>query len=59
MTVPEVRTLLRHLLDVRHWDEKEIIAWSGWRQERNRTASECHAKRRARQLRSKSVKRAL
>lgn len=46
MTVPEVRALLVHLLDTRRWDEDEIIAWSQWRQERNRTAKECHRKRR-------------
>jgi len=46
MTVPEVRALLEHLLDTRQWDEKEILRWSAWRQERNRIAKECHAKRR-------------
>ena len=46
MSVPEVRALLAHLLDTRHWDEDEIVAWSRWRQERNRIAKECHRKRR-------------
>ena len=46
MTVPEVRALLAHLLDVRRWDEAEILHWSAWRQERNRIAKECHRKRR-------------
>ncbi len=46
MTVPEVRAVLRHLLDLRQWDEDEIIAWSDWRQERNRRAKECHKRRR-------------
>ncbi|HWB08039.1 MAG TPA: hypothetical protein VG826_02255 [Pirellulales bacterium] len=59
MTVPEVRALLRHLLDLRRWDEREILAWSAWRQERNRIAAECHAKRRARAKRKRSIKRAL
>ena len=38
MTVPEVRALLGHLLDVRTWDVAEILRWSRWRQERNRRA---------------------
>ena len=59
MTVPEVRALLRHLLDVRHWDEDEILAWSAWRQERNRVAAECHAKRRAKERRKRKRKEAL
>lgn len=46
MTVPEVRALLVHLLDVRRWDEDEILHWSAWRQERNRIAKECHSRRR-------------
>ena len=59
MTVPEVRALLRHLLDVRRWDEEEILAWSAWRQERNRVAAECHAKRRAQARRKRKRKKAL
>jgi hypothetical protein len=46
MTVPEVRALLVHLLEVRQWDEAEILHWSAWRRERNRIAQECHTKRR-------------
>lgn len=46
MTVPEVRALLVHLLDVRRWDEAEILYWSAWRQQRNRIAKECHCRRR-------------
>jgi hypothetical protein len=46
MTVPEVRALLVHLLDVRQWDEAEILEWSAWRRERNRIAKECHSRRR-------------
>jgi hypothetical protein len=46
MTVPEVRAVLVHLLETRHWDEAEILHWSAWRQERNRIAKECHRKRR-------------
>lgn len=45
MTVPEVRALLVHLLDVRRWDEVEILRWSEWRQERNRIAKLCHSRR--------------
>ena len=33
MTVPEVRALLIHLLDVRAWDVEEILLWSHWRRE--------------------------
>jgi hypothetical protein len=54
MTVPEVRAILRHLLDLRRWDEDEIIAWSNWRMERNCIAKECHAERRRKQLRRQS-----
>jgi hypothetical protein len=46
MSAPEVRALLVHLLDTRRWDEDQILAWSKWRQERNRIAKECHRKRR-------------
>jgi hypothetical protein len=46
MTVPEVRALLVHLLEVRAWDVAEILAWSAWRQERNRRAAVGHRKRR-------------
>ena len=33
MTVPEVRALLVHLLEVREWDVEEILWWSHWRRE--------------------------
>ena len=46
MTVPEVRALLVHLLEVRVWDVAEILRWSAWRQERNRRAAVSHRKRR-------------
>ena len=46
MTVPEVRALLVHLLEVRAWDVAEILTWSAWRQERNRRAAASHRKRR-------------
>jgi hypothetical protein len=46
MTVPELRALLAHLLDVRVWDVPEILRWSKWRQERNRRAAASHNKRR-------------
>jgi hypothetical protein len=57
MTVPEVRALLQHLLKTRVWDEQEILAWSTWRQERNRVAKESHRKRRRRELAWLSRKR--
>ena len=47
MTVPEVRALLTHLLEVRVWDVDEILWWSHWRRERNRRAAASHRKRRA------------
>jgi hypothetical protein len=50
MTVPEVRALMQHLLEKRVWDEEAILAWSAWRQERNRIAKECHRQRRRREL---------
>ena len=51
MSVPEVRTLLHHLLEVRAWDPAEILKWSRWRRERNRRAAVSHRKRRAADLR--------
>ena len=51
MSVPEVRALLVHLLEVRVWDVKEILTWSHWRQERNRRAAASHRKRRLADLR--------
>jgi hypothetical protein len=50
MTVPEVRALLQHLLEKRVWDEREILIWSVWRQERNRIAKESHRRRRRLEL---------
>ena len=46
MTVPEVQAVLVHLLERRPWRETEIIHWSAWRQDRNRTAKECHSRSR-------------
>ena len=57
MTVPEVRAVLRHLLDLRQWDEDEIVKWSNWRLDRNRVAKECHQARRREELRRRSRKR--
>ena len=51
MTVPEVRALLAHLLDVRAWDLDEILSWSDWRRARNRRAAASHRKRRLAELR--------
>ena len=63
MSVPEVRALLHHLLEVRAWDTTEILKWSRWRRERNRRAAVSHRKRRAadlrRRLRSRSRQPAL
>ncbi len=62
MTVPEVRGLLRHLIDLRRWDIDEIVAWSNWRMEHNRVAKECHASRRRKELhasQSRKLKEAL
>ena len=58
MTVPEVRALLQHLLEVRVWDSAEILRWSRWRRERNRRAAASHRKRRAAELRRRSRSRA-
>jgi hypothetical protein len=52
----------RCLLDLRHWDEREILHWSQRRQHRNAEAQRCHIARRARlrkPLQSKSNKQAL
>ena len=57
MTVPEVRVLLVHLLDVRGWDSAEILKWSKWRQDRNRRAAVSHRKRRLAELRPPPSKR--
>jgi hypothetical protein len=53
MSVPEVRALLEHLLEVRAWDVEEILWWSRWRQERNRRAAASHRKRRLAELRQR------
>jgi hypothetical protein len=57
MTVPEVRALLVHLLEVRVWDVAEILEWSAWRQERNRRAAVSHRKRRLAELRRRKRSR--
>jgi hypothetical protein len=57
MTIPEVRALLVHLLDVRVWDLEEILRWSHWRMARNRQAAASHRRRRAaerRRMRSRA-----
>lgn len=56
MSVPEVRALLVHLLEVRAWDVGEILRWSAWRRERNRRAAASHRKRRLAVLRQRGVK---
>ena len=58
MTVPEVRALLVHLLEVRAWDVAEILRWSAWRQERNRRAAASHRKRRLAERRRRQRSRA-
>ena len=63
MSVPEVRALLHHLLEVRARDTAEILKWSHWRRERNKRAAVSHRKRRAadrrRWLRSRARQPAL
>jgi hypothetical protein len=56
MTVPEVRALLVHLLDVREWDADEILWSSHWRRERNYKAAVAHRKRRLAELRRRCVR---
>ena len=56
MGVPEVRTLLTHLPEIREWDADEILRWSEWRGERNRRAAASHRKRRLAELRRRRVK---
>ena len=58
MTVPEVRALLVHLLEVRAWDVAEILGWSAWRRERNRRAAASHRKRRLAALRRRKRNKA-
>ena len=58
MTVPEVRALLVHLLEVRVWDVAEILEWSAWRRERNRRAAASHRKRRLAELRRRKRNKA-
>ena len=57
MSVPEVRALLTHLLEVRVWDVGEILRWSQWRRERNRRAAVSHRKRRLAELRRRGAKK--
>jgi len=56
LSVPEVRALLAHLLEVRARDVGEILRWSEWRRERNRRAAVSHRKRRLAVLRRRGVK---
>lgn len=58
MSVPEVRALLSHLLDVRVWDVAEILRWSEWRRERNRRAAVSHRERRLAEQRHRAKSRA-
>ena len=58
MTVPEVRALLVHLLEVRAWDVAEILRWSAWRRERNHRAAVGHRKRRLAERRRRKRSRA-
>ena len=58
MSVPEVRALLVHLLEVRVWDVEEILWWSHWRRERNRRAAVSHRKRRRAERRRRVRSRA-
>ena len=58
MTVPEVRALLVHLLEVREWDVAEILKWSAGRRERNRRATAGHRKRRHAERRRRQRSRA-
>jgi hypothetical protein len=53
MTVPDVRRLLQAVLAVAAPRAlvSHVLALSAWRQERNRIARECHAKRRRREQR--------
>jgi hypothetical protein len=56
MSVPEVRALLVHLLEVRVWGVAEILWWSEWRRERNRRAAASHRKRRLAELRRRDAR---
>ena len=58
ITVPEVRALLIHLLEVREWDVDEILGWSHWRRDRNRRAATSHRKRRRAERRRRMRSRA-
>ena len=58
MSVPEVRALREHLLEVREWDIGAILRWSAWRRERNRRAAVSHRKRRRAALRRDAKSRA-
>jgi hypothetical protein len=53
MTLPDARRLLQVVLAVAapRYPEAQAIRLSNWRQLRNRTARECHARRRARAMR--------
>jgi hypothetical protein len=61
MTVRQMRSIIRHLIDLRRWDEDEIVTWCNWRMERNRVAKACDEQRRRaeRVVRSRKRKKAL
>jgi hypothetical protein len=53
MTQPDVRRLLQVIFapEIPAYPERHVISLSEWRQERNRIASESHAKARKQRLR--------
>jgi len=47
---------IKHLVDLRGWEDADIIAWSNGRMERNRIAKLCHENRRRAELTRQSRK---
>ena len=54
MTLPDVRRLLQVIFapEIPTHPERHVINLSEWRQERNKIASDCHAKATKRRLRN-------
>ncbi len=51
MTVSEVRSVLRHVLALRQWNEELIVEYCNKHQQRKLIAKQCHERRRKKELR--------
>ena len=57
LSVPEIRNVLKHLLQTRDWTLEDLVLWSQWRTARNELAKQCLEQRRRKELRRRTRKR--